>query len=384
MKILIALTYYRPHTSGLTIYAERLARALVKRGHQVRILTSQYIKELPGYEVKDGVEIYRAPVIARISKGVIMPTFGFMANRLVADSDLIHLHLPQFDAAGLALRGRLFKKPTVITYHCDLLMPPGLLSWAANRAVLFMNHMAGIFTHRIVAYTHDYAQNSPFLIQFARKIQVILPPVEVSTIPEEEAAAARDLYHPEGAYPVIGMAARFASEKGVEVLLEAMPKILEKYPKARVIFAGQYQKIMGEEAYFERLSPIIDRYQKSGNWFFTGNLSPEEMAAFYQSIDILVLPSLNSTESFGLVQIEAMMHKVPCVASNLPGVRQPITKHKMGEIVPIGDSSALAEAVIKVAGAPELYQIEPEDLRRMYHPDTIAAEYEKLFQSIQL
>ena len=42
MKILTVLTYYRPHTSGLTIYAERLARAFARRGHQVTVMTTQY------------------------------------------------------------------------------------------------------------------------------------------------------------------------------------------------------------------------------------------------------------------------------------------------------------------------------------------------------
>jgi hypothetical protein len=46
MRILTALTYYRPHFSGLTIYAERLARALVRRGHSVTVLTAQYSPDL--------------------------------------------------------------------------------------------------------------------------------------------------------------------------------------------------------------------------------------------------------------------------------------------------------------------------------------------------
>ena len=54
MKILIVLTYYRPHISGLTIYAERLAKAFARRGHQVTILTSQFKKELPSEEVVEG------------------------------------------------------------------------------------------------------------------------------------------------------------------------------------------------------------------------------------------------------------------------------------------------------------------------------------------
>ncbi len=113
MRILTGITYYRPHTSGLTIYAERLAKALAKRGHEVTVLTSQFDKALPREEVVEGVRIVRAPVMFRISKGVIMPTFGLLASKLVMEHDVIQLHLPQFDAAGVALRGRLLRKPTV-------------------------------------------------------------------------------------------------------------------------------------------------------------------------------------------------------------------------------------------------------------------------------
>ena len=80
MKILTVLTYYRPHTSGLTIYAERLARAFAKRGHQVTVMTTQYDPSLPREETLDGVRIIRVPVAFRISKGVIAPTFGWVAT----------------------------------------------------------------------------------------------------------------------------------------------------------------------------------------------------------------------------------------------------------------------------------------------------------------
>ena len=100
MRILIPLTYYRPHISGLTIYVERLSRALAARGHQVTILTSQYDRSLPRRERLDRVEIVRVSVILRISKGVIMPTIGLEATRLVWANDVINLHLPQLDASG--------------------------------------------------------------------------------------------------------------------------------------------------------------------------------------------------------------------------------------------------------------------------------------------
>lgn len=383
MKILVVLTYYRPHTSGLTIYAERLARAMAQRGHQVTILTSQYLKELPREEVMDGIRVVRAPVLLRINKGVIMPTFGFLATRLVLENDVIHLHLPQFDAAGLAFRGRLFRKPTVVTYHCDLLLPKGFINWLVNQAVHLMNRITGIFTHRIVAYTRDYAEHSPFISKFTSKLEVINPPVIISNVQPEEVKQFKVQFNGERRIPVIGMAARFATEKGVEVLLNAAPEIIKRYPRAVFWFAGPYENIIGEEKYYERLKPRIELLQNNGQWKFLGLLSPRSMAAFYPNLDVLVIPSLNSTESFGLVQIEAMMSGVPSIASDLPGVRQPVLRHKMGRVIPIGDAGALAQAVTELIAEKKEYGSTPKALREMYAPDTIAQEYEQLFERIK-
>jgi glycosyltransferase involved in cell wall biosynthesis len=382
MKILIVLTYYRPHISGLTIYAERLAKAFAVGGHEVTVLTSRFKKELPAQEIKDGVRIIRAPVWFRLSKGVIMPTFGFIANRLVSETDVIQLHLPQFDAAGISLRGRLLKKPTVITYHCDLHLPPGLFNRFANFGVDLMNRLTAIFTHRIVTYTHDYAENSPYLKQYLSKLKVIPPPVVLPSVSKVEIDDFSKRNNPENHHPVIGMATRFASEKGVEVLLRAMPEILKEFPQALVQYVGTYKKVMGEEAYFDRLKPEIEKYKTSGNWVFLGELDPENMAKFYPNLDVFTVPSLNSTEAFGLVQIEAMMNGIPCVTSNLPGVRQPVNIHQMGAIFPIGDSRALAKSMVDLLKKKQPHTNKLSDFS-CYQPDDIAQAYEGLFAEIQ-
>lgn len=383
MKILIELTYYRPHTSGLTIYAERLAKALVQKGHQVTVLTSQYEKSLPREEVLDGVSIVRVPVLARVSKGVVMPSFGWVANKMVREHDVIHLHLPQLDAAGLALRGRLYKKPTVITYHCDLRMPKGIFNWLANQGVLLMNNIAGLFTHSIVTYTQDYADHSSFINRFKHKLTVINPPVILPQVTPDEVRSFRKKNDPDNATPIIGMAARFATEKGVEVLLKALSRIIETYPKVQVWFAGPYTNILGEEKYLQRLLPLIQKYQVSGNWRFVGLLSPKEMAAFYPNLDILTIPSLNSTEAFGLVQIEAMMNGVPSIASNLPGVRQPVLRHNMGEVISIGSSDELAKAVLKIMSDKKEYQVGYKKIKEQYTPEAVADAYLDLFNQIE-
>jgi len=332
MKILTVLTYYRPHTSGLTIYAERLARAFVQRGHEVTVMTTQYDPSLPREEIMDGVKVIRVPVAARVSKGVLAPTFGLVATKLVWQHDVVQLHLPQFDAPGVALRARLFGKPAVLTYHCDVQLPITFFNRIVNKVVDFQNNMAGMLANHIVTYTQDYADNSPYLSRFASKLTPILPPVELPDAVPEAVSAFAETHLVKQRNPVIGMAARFASEKGVEVLLDALPIILKKYPKAQVLFAGTYQNVMGEQAYSDRLKPRIRDYEMQGHWKFLGNLDPVQMSAYYPNLDVITVPSLNATEAFGLVQIEAMINGVPSVPSALPGVRQPVKMHNTGVV----------------------------------------------------
>jgi len=383
MKILTVLTYYRPHTSGLTIYVERLAKSLVKLGHEVTVLTSQYDKSLPQDEIQDGVRIIRAPVLFRVSKGVIMPTIGWLAWKLVSSHDVVHLHLPQFDAAGIALRGRILKKPTLITYHCDLLLPKSFFNRIINSVVLFMNYLAGLLADRIGAYTDDFAAHSPFLQHFNEKVRVILPPVVMPAAAADAIKEYISTTNPKRNSPVIGMATRFASEKGVGILINALPDVMESFPRAMVLYAGQYQDVMGENTYYQKLLPSIQSYQAKGQWNFLGVLTPEEMTLFYNCLDVLVVPSLNSTETFGLVQIEAMLQGTPTIASNLPGVRVPPQLTGMGEVVPIGDAAALAKAIINIVSQPEKFQGSQEEIKNTFDPMVNATAYETIYKELR-
>jgi glycosyltransferase involved in cell wall biosynthesis len=381
VKILTVLTYYRPHTSGLTIYAERLTRAFVARGHEVSVLTSQFDPDTPREEISEGVRILRAPVVARLNKGVIMPTIGWLATREVLRHDVVLLHLPQFDAAGISLRGRLFRKPTVVAYHSDLLLPPGVFNRIVNLVVDLANRLTASLTHRITAYTDDFASHSPYLSSYAHKRVTLTPPVELAEAPAEEVRAFGAEHKPEG-WRTIGMATRFATEKGVEVLLDAFEKVLEKYPKTKILFAGQYEGVWGEDEYFNRLIARIRTLESERRWEFLGVLPLEKMADFYPNLDVLVVPSLNSTETFGFVQIEAMMNGVPVVASNLPGVRVPVGMTEMGEIIDPGDAPGLAAAIDQIFSDPDAYRGRGRDLRSDFSPDMTAEKYERLFAEI--
>ena len=381
MKIVEVLTYYRPWVSGLTIYVERLSKALARQGHDVTVLTSQYDPNLPIYDVIDGVKVVRIPVAARVSKGVLMPGFGPMAWKLAQQADVLHLHLPQFDAPGVALRGRIFNKPVVLTYHCDLQLPQGTFNRLVDRVVLSMNQMAGQLADAVVTYTRDYGTHSPFLSQFLdEKLHIIPPPVELPDYEQADVQAFR-AKHRLGEEPVVGIICRLAAEKGVEVLLKALPIVREQFPNVRVLHAGQYQNIIGEEAYAARLAPLFEKHKN--HYHLLGNIEGAELSAFYNCLDCLCVPSLNSTESFGLVQIEAMQNNVPVAACALPGVRQPVTMTGMGEVTAVSDHTALAQAIINILRDKASYQRDTQLIGNTFSPDATAEAYVNLFQKLQ-
>ncbi len=378
MKILEVLTYYRPHISGLTIYVERLSKALARQGHEVVVFTSQYENNLKLQEIRDGVQIVRVPVAFRVSKGVIMPKFGPWAWKMVNQADIVHLHLPQFDAPGVAFRGRLYRKPVVLTYHSDLQLPEGSFNRFVDVVVRSMNRIAGNLADAVVTYTFDFGSNSPYLKRYlGRKLHVIPPPVELKAASGEDVKLFR-LKHNIEERPTIGISARMAAEKGIEVLLQALPEVLEEFPDALILHASP--QAIGEEKYATQLAPTLEKYKE--NYLQLGPLEGSELTAFYRNLSCLVMCSLNNTETFGLVQIEAMLNGVPVVASNLPGVRQPVQMTGMGEITEVGDHIQLAQAIKNILCNRDHYERASKVIANSFNPDQTASEYLNLFEDL--
>src|SRR5512136_924860 len=206
MHVLTGLTYYRPHTSGLTIYAERLARAFARRGHQVTILTSQDDHQLPRLDHLDGVTVVRVPPLMRVSKGLLMPGMPLAAWKALRQADVVNLHMPQLDAAYIAWFGRLMHKPIVLTYHCDLRLPHGLIHSIANQVSHVANNMAAWGSDVIVCITRDYAEHSRYLSRYLEKVRVVDAPVELAPASAEDIQTFRAKVGITEGQRIIGMA----------------------------------------------------------------------------------------------------------------------------------------------------------------------------------
>ncbi len=355
LAILVTLAYYAPHVSGLTLHARRLAEGLAARGHRVTVLTSRHLPTLPRREHLHGVQVVRVPVAFRLGKGAVMPTYLPTLLPLLARADVVAINLPATPSEALllpALARYLLRRPLLATYHCDLTLQSGMANRVMELAVRLANLTAAALARRLVAYTADYAQASTVLRRFPAKVEIIPPPVTIPPPDPAAVAALRRRFAPAGEV-LLGLACRLAPEKGVEVLLRALPAVEAVLGPVRVLFAGEADHVLGEARFRRLVQPAIDA--AGHRWVPLGVLAPPELAVFYAACHVTVLPSVNMTESFGLVQVESMLCGTPVVATDLPGVRVPVQRTGMGLIVPPADHEALAAAIVEAVRCRERF-----------------------------
>ncbi|MBI5356000.1 glycosyltransferase family 4 protein [Candidatus Collierbacteria bacterium] len=336
MKILTTISYYRPHVSGLTICVQRLIEGLSKKDFQFTVLTSRHRKNLLISETENNVKIIRSPVLFTLGKVPLMPWYFFQAIREIKNNDLVWINLPQAEGLIVAATAKLFGKKIITTVHCLPLLPSGLNRILFQILFDWLNNTVIRFSDKAVYYTKDYAENTKGLLHNLSKSSYILPPVIMSNEQKIMNNEKREQKF------IIGFAGRIAEDKGLEYLLEALSILKSENKNVDLIIAGNMNAV-GENSYIKKINNRLKEIKFKVN--FSGEIDPENMFEFYRKIDLLVLPSVNRTEAFGMVQVEAMLAGVAVVASDLPGVRIPISLTGGGIIVKPRDAGALSKAI---------------------------------------
>lgn len=376
MKILFSQSYYLPYVSGLTIYTQRIAGGLTKRGHQVEILTARHDKKLSKQEKSGEIQISRIPFLFKFHKGFFLPSWPFTSWKKVKKAEAVICNLPQAEGFWPMLWGKILKKRTIAIYTCEVVLPPGQLNKLVEKGLFLLNFVSCWLADYIITYTEDYAQSTRLLQNFKNKQVYVLPPILLAKEDKEITERIKKQIKRQSGEHVLGFAARVSAEKGLEYLLEAISLMEKKGYKIKVICAGPRQEVAGEEMYFEKILKLTRNMGE--NVVFLGSLSAQEMTSFYKQVDILVLPSINSTEAFGMVQAEAMLSGVPVMASDLPGVRVPIKLTGMGEIAPPRDSKGIAQAVVKIINN-KIHYLKPEKtIQKLFSFEKTIDEYEKI------
>ena len=366
-SILIILNYYVPYISGVTEYARMEAEMLAREGYKVTVLASNH-DNLKTFEVINGVQVYRSDVLLRISKGVISPQFITMARKLAKQADVVNLHCPMLESGLLSLL--IPHKKIVTMYQCDVNLPKSFLNTMIVR-IMDLSHRICFGRSRAITVTSiDYAAHSRIAGPYIGKMKGIAAPVKeyfpVTVEGKEDPDRNR----------VIGFCGRIVEEKGIDVLIRAYAELKQKNSKMELRIAGDYRSVAGGSIYGSLVHFIREHHVEGVT--FLGKLPEEEMPRFFSGLDVFVLPSVNSLEAYGMVQIEAMRCGAPVVSSDLYGVRTIVQNTGGGLVSKKGDAHDLARCIEEVLTNREKYIRTISEIERYYSNRRWIRRYKKV------
>jgi glycosyltransferase involved in cell wall biosynthesis len=283
----------------------------------------------------------------------------FSLDYILRDADVVHLHYPFYGTAGLIarMRKRGDIKKLVMTCHMDAIATglKGKIFEIHRR--LFQDGTLKT-ADAILVSSRDYAEHSSFASVADRAVELPFGVDEQRFIPFVGAGLApalTDRAPTRGATTIlfVGGMDKAHAFKGIDILLRA----IEKLSNVELVLVGDGDLRKSYEKQAKDLG-IAKRCN------FVGKLDEKELIAKYQSVDLLVLPSLSGAEAFGLVALEAQSCSTPVVASDLPGVRTVVSNNETGILVPPSDVQVLSDAISHLINDHELRLRMGENARR--------------------
>jgi len=390
MRILQISPVAPPQRSGMANAAGEIYKATKVAGADVELVTAfgdSTIKNLRNFRVPGAGFLAFTPAILKLlladpaknspissktDKTVILDRekLSQAENAKNGNFDIVHLHYPCYGNAMMVSLARLLgnKKPLVVSYHMDTvgrgLRRPVFSLHAKLFAPHFLRHASVI-----VVASRDYAEHSllakypelmakvveiPFGVDSTRfhppspyplperaRINIV-PPLDGGRIQERAEnilfTAALDEQH---------------YFKGLHILLEAMVKV----PEAKLTVVGDGNL---KESYIRRAQElkISDRVN------FAGRVSDEDLSRYFQEADVFCSASVDRSEAYGIVLMEAAASGLPAVASDIPGVRSVVADGETGLLIPPNDAGALAEALRDLLSDLELLKKMGEAARK--------------------
>lgn len=282
--------------------------------------------------VNEHAKVICCHTLAKIAATMISPAMIFALKKVQDQYDIIHVHHPD-PMACLALLLSGYKGKVVLHWHSDIQKQRILLrlysplqKWLIRRA------------DKIVGTSPVYLSESPFL----RKVQhkTVCLPIGVDPMCPD-AAGVRKIKDRYKGKKIIFSLGRLVTYKGYEFLIAATKYLKDNY----MILIG------GTGALREKLQEEINSMHLRGKVKLLGHVSDEELPSYYGACDVFCLSSVQKTEAFGIVQIEAMSCGKPVVATKIPhsGVSWVNAHEESGINVAPGDAYALAKAIEAIA-----------------------------------
>ena len=354
MKILMLTWEYPPRiVGGIARVVHDLSHRLIKDGHEVTVVTYKDTNLLE-YENDKGVKVYRVDnyMISpnNFIDWVMQLNFNLVskATEIINEQgkfDVIHAHDWLVAYAAKTLK-QSYKIPLVSTIHAT---EAGRNSGIHDDIQRYINDTEWLLTYE----STDVIVNSNYMKCELQRL-FGLPFDKINVIPNgvnlnNFNGINRD-YDFRRQYAmdnekIILYLGRLVYEKGVQNLISAMPKILDRYHDAKLVIAGKGGMI-------DELKNQVKCLGIENKVYFTGYLDSKSVQKMYKCSDIAVFPS--TYEPFGIVALESMLSGTPTVVSDVGGLNEIIEHGVTGMKSYAGNSNSIADSVLELLFNPQL------------------------------
>ncbi len=330
MKILfVCLELYNPsHLGGIQRYNQRMVRALVELGHQVRTV-SLWDQEDDIFSAIDSTRHYSG------RRQKIRTIFQFVEQVVIFRPDVI-------------LFGHVLLIPLAIITHAlrlnikHLLIIHGEEVWRKNLSSGFLTFLINGFIDNIISVS----QTTIILMRKVYNVDpnkyLILPnSIDTNSSTYHLKSAAKS-----SSFTLISVARldKHSTRKGLDKVISALPAICARFPQTQYI-------IVGDGPLRKNLEILAHKCSVSQHVKFVGRVSDEELQSFYREADIFIMPS--SQEGFGIVYLEAWLHNLPVIAGMHDAGREVVTHGINGLVVDPDAIDEISDAVIWLLEHPE-------------------------------
>jgi glycogen(starch) synthase len=387
MRVLMLSWEFPPKVvGGIARHVADLSKALVKGGTEVHVITCG-VPGAPEQEKINGVNVYRVamsnPAAPDFLTWVMQLNLNLVekANRLWATGlkfDLAHAHDWLTAYAGKNLK-HAWQTPLVATIHATEYGRNNGLHNQLQRYISDVEWWLGYEAWRIICCSQYMRRELQQVFQIPDdKLRVIANGV----YPEEFNRTNLDPAKIRNRYcawdeKLLFCVGRIVREKGFEVLLDALPRILAAESKVKLVIAGK-------GLYLDELRHRAYQLGVYHQIYFTGFIDDNTRNALYQCADVAVFPSLY--EPFGIVALEGMAAGASVVAADTGGMSEIIQHGRNGLKAYVDNPVSLADNILWALQHPDhtkqMKEQAAEDIKNIYNWRRIAAQTEKVYGEI--
>ena len=366
MRILLLSWEYPPRlVGGLGRHVHRLSAALAEQGHDVHVVSLEH-PDAPAEEMVGGVHVVRAaeypppitfdeliPWVLQLNLAVQERATALLHEH---DVDVVHAHDWLVAYAAAAVKNT-FELPLVATIHAtEYGRHQGHLPEPMNKLIHQVEWWLTYEARRVITCSRYMADEARRIFELPASKQDVIPNgVDVHDYDRPDGLDELHDLRVEPGEKLIVYAGRLEYEKGVQTVLSAMPRVLERQP-VRFYIAG-----VG--THMEALQEHTAALGLSDRVHFLGFVDEDELATFYRAADLAVVPSIY--EPFGMVALETMASGTPCIAADTGGLRELVVHDGTGLRFQPEDTVQLAEMILRLTTDRHLAHRLTVDARRM-------------------